>query len=185
MIIGVTGTNGAGKGTVVDYLVSKGFTHYSVRDEIVAEIRRRGLPVDRPSMNLVGTDLREKNGPTYFDDLFMARAQDAGIEEYVIESIRTVASARQIKARGGCLIVVDADPRIRYERAVLRGSGTDKVSYEDFLVQEAREMTSADPSNPAVMDISGVMQMADAVIHNDGSLEELRAQVDAALAKLR
>jgi dephospho-CoA kinase len=32
MIIGITGTDGAGKGAVVDYLVAqKGFTHYSGR----------------------------------------------------------------------------------------------------------------------------------------------------------
>lgn len=40
-IIGITGTMGAGKGTVVDYLVSNhGFKHYSARsvlNEMIAE----------------------------------------------------------------------------------------------------------------------------------------------------
>ena len=61
MIIGITGTNGAGKGTVVDYLVEKkGFTHYSVREALVEEIKKRGLEVNRMTMNEVATDLRRK-----------------------------------------------------------------------------------------------------------------------------
>ena len=42
--IGITGTLGAGKGTIVDYLVkNRGFVHYSVRAFITEEIKRRGL----------------------------------------------------------------------------------------------------------------------------------------------
>lgn len=38
-IIGITGTLGAGKGTVVDYLVkNKGFNHFSVGDYLIDEI---------------------------------------------------------------------------------------------------------------------------------------------------
>ena len=39
LIIGITGTLGAGKGTVVEYLVEKkGFDHYSVRAFLLKEI---------------------------------------------------------------------------------------------------------------------------------------------------
>ena len=51
IIIGITGTLGAGKGTIVDYLIkTKGFTHYSVRAFITKEIEKRKLPVNRDSM---------------------------------------------------------------------------------------------------------------------------------------
>ena len=43
IIIGITGTLGAGKGTIVDYLCKKrGFLHYSVREFLVEEIKNRG-----------------------------------------------------------------------------------------------------------------------------------------------
>ena len=42
MIIGITGTDGSGKGTVVDYLVEqKGFKHYSARAIFEEEIARQ------------------------------------------------------------------------------------------------------------------------------------------------
>ena len=51
IIIGITGTLGAGKGTIVDYLVkNKGYHHYSVRAYLTEEIKRRNLPVNRDSM---------------------------------------------------------------------------------------------------------------------------------------
>ena len=49
MIIGLTGSFGAGKGVVVDYLKTKGFKHYAARDFITEEINRRNLPVNRDS----------------------------------------------------------------------------------------------------------------------------------------
>ena len=186
MIIGITGTNGAGKGTVVDYLVEqKGFTHYSVREEITAEILRRGLEVNRPNLNEVATDLRKNNAPEYFTTVFLAQAERDGVTDAIIESIRNPKEAENIKAHGGFMLVVDADEHIRYERITSRGSATDSVSFEEFKAHEAREMTSENPDDPSYMDIGAVIRMADAVVENNGSLEELHAQVDAALARLQ
>ncbi|MCX6713904.1 MAG: dephospho-CoA kinase, partial [Candidatus Vogelbacteria bacterium] len=62
MIIGITGTLGAGKGAVVDCLKIKGFKHYSVTAFITDEIIKRGLPVNRDKMVLVANDLRAQYG---------------------------------------------------------------------------------------------------------------------------
>lgn len=181
MIIGITGTNGAGKGTVVDYLVkNKGFAHYSVRKYIEQEIAKRGMPLDRNSMNIVGNDMREKHGFDYWDKLIFADAQRSGDKNIIIESIRNLASAKILKEDGALIWAVDADKKIRYDRAVLRGSGTDHVSFEEFCAQEDKEMAQA-----AVHDMNtfGVIKIADAVFTNDGTPGELYAQVEVALKK--
>lgn len=176
MIIGVTGTNGAGKGTVVDYLVQKkGFNHYSARDFLVEEIQRRNMPVDRTSMNIVGNDLRAKHGPAYVIEQLFLRAQKTG-GDAVIESVRAVGEAEFLKANGAKLLTVDADPKIRYDRAVGRGTGTDRVDFETFVAQEERELISSDPTKHNML---GVMERADYKLENDGSLEELHRAIDA------
>ncbi len=68
MIIGITGTSGAGKGTVVDYLLKKGFKHYSVRDFLTEEILKRGLEPNRDNMIFVANELR-KNPSKLEDDM--------------------------------------------------------------------------------------------------------------------
>lgn len=184
MILGITGTIGAGKGTVVDYLVGKGFKHYSVREAITEEIVRRGLPVNRDTMNEVATDMRKKHGASYFGDVLWERAAADGAKDFIIESIRTTMEANRVKSKGGFILVVDAPEAVRYERIRGRGSETDSVSLEEFRKQEAREMTSENPDDPSYMNIRGVMDMKDATIVNDGTLEELGSRVDAALAAL-
>jgi dephospho-CoA kinase len=182
MIIGITGTNGAGKGTVVQYLVDhKGFAHYSVRAYIAEEIKRRGLPLDRASMNLVGNEMRATHGVEYWDTLIFKDAEEKGDENFIIDSVRNLASAKKLKEKGALLWGVDADRKTRYERAVLRGSETDKVSFEEFCAQEDKEMAQTAEHD---MNIFQILKMADVLLTNNGTQEELYAQVEEALKKL-
>ncbi len=179
IIIGITGTLGAGKGAVVEYLVrEKGFAHYSVREFINDEVRRRGLPVNRDSQTCVGTALRREHSPSYIVEQLYRRAEIVG-GNAIIESVRALGEVDFLKARGDFLLLaVDADPSIRYERIASRGSEKDAVSFEKFLADEGREMSSLDPDE---QNISACLARADYTLRNDGTLEELYAQVDNAL----
>ena len=181
MIIGITGTLGAGKGTIVEYLKKKGFRHYSVRQFITEEIKRRRMPVNRDSMVEVGNDLRAKKGASYCaEKLYETAEKEKG--DCIIESIRTPGEAEALKKKGKfVLFAVDANPRIRYERAVKRGTSTDSVSFDTFIENERREMTSTDPNK---QNISKVMEMADFTFENNGTIEDLNKKVEEVLAKL-
>lgn len=177
MILGVTGTNGAGKGTVVDYLIQKhGFAHFSVRAFLTEELLVRGLsPDDRGSFRDLGNELRKEHGPAYVIEQLYRQAENAG-RPAVIDSVRAVGEAGFLHQNSAKLIAVDADRKIRYNRAVSRATISDKVSFEVFCEQEDREMASTEPWD---MNIAAVMQMADFTVTNDGTLEELHAQIDA------
>ena len=182
MIIGITGSFGAGKGAVVDYLVrEKGFGDYSARAFITDEIKFRELPVNRDTMAEVANDLRQKHEPTYIIESLYTKAKDRG-GDAVIESLRAVAEVRLIKKLGGVVLGIDAPPELRYERAVARGSETDKVPYEEWLQQEIRE---SNPNDPTKQDIFGSLREADIVIENKGSLQELYEKIDEMLKEQR
>lgn len=181
MIIGLTGSFGAGKGAVVEYLVQKGFKYYSATEFIKEEIARRGMPPNRDSMIVVANDMRAKNGPAYIVESLYGRAKSYG-GDAVIEALRALAEVREIKKLGVIVIGVDADPEIRYTRAYARGEEKDNVSFEKFLAQEREE---SNPDNPAKQDIFGALKESDAVVQNNGTLEELRVQVDRILTMFR
>ncbi len=181
MTIGITGTNGAGKGTIVDYLVQKkGFAHYSARKFISKETERQGLPLDRSNMRLVANELRKVHGPSYVIEQLFEEAKTA-VGNVVIESVRTIGEAELLKSKGILLWAVDADRKTRYERVLKRWSETDKVSFEQFCEYEDREMAGTEPYD---MNVFGVMKMADHVFYNDGTQDELYAQVERVLDTL-
>ena len=182
MIFGVTGTNGAGKGTVVEYLVeTRGFQYFSAREFILEEIRRRGLPEDRNSLRMVANDLRQQHGPAHVIQSLFSKAAEDG-RDVIIESIRAIGEAEFLQSVGAYILAVDADKRLRYERITERASITDRVTFEEFVEQEDREMNALEPWD---MNVFGVMNMADFVLTNSGTREELHAQIDAALDSVR
>lgn len=176
IIIGITGTIGAGKGTVVEYLINKkGFKHFSARAFLIEEIEKRGLENNRDSMVLVANDLREKNSPSFVADELFKRALESG-NNCVIESLRTSGEIESLKSKGNfTLLAIDADPKIRYERIIGRSSSTDNISFEKFLADEQREMESNDPNK---QNLSKCIGMADFVINNNGTLEELNSKLE-------
>lgn len=175
MILGITGTIGAGKGTVVDYLVQeKGFAHYSVRDFLIEEIQVRGLPVNRDTMREVANSIRAEHQPSYIIEQLYERAAANG-HDALIESVRAIGEAEFLKSKNVQILAVDADRRVRFERVVTRGSATDDVDFETFVAHEEKELASTDPSG---QNIIGVMQMADYRIENDNSLDELHEKIE-------
>ncbi len=175
MIIGLTGTNSSGKGSVVELLIKKGFKHYSVRSFLIEEIKKRGLEVNRESMVLVANKLREENSSSYLVEKLYEKAEEDG-GNCIIESLRTVGEIESLKKNGNFyLIAIDADIRKRYERAFLRKNESDNVSFEKFVQDEQREMESTDPNK---QNLRACMEMADVKIITNGSLEELEKDVE-------
>lgn len=182
IIVWITGTLGAGKGTIVDYLVQKkGFQHLSVRAFLIQEIEKRGMIVNRDNMVIVANDLRAKHNPSYIIEQLYEQAK-VSKKNSIIESLRAVGEVEALKEKENFVfLAIDADPKIRYERAVLRWSETDHVSYEEFVSNEQREMTNTDPTK---QNLSKCMQLADYTLTNNWTLEELHKQIEEVTTKL-
>lgn len=182
LIIGITGTLGAGKGTVVEYLErQKGFDHYSVRAFLLEEICKRGMAENRDSMFNLANELRAQHGSAYVTDQLYFKAAESG-RNCIIESIRTPGEIDSLREKGKFfLFAVDADPEIRYQRIAERQSETDHISFETFIDNESREMNTSDPNK---QNLKACIRESDFVLNNNGTKEDLFREVEKVLGQI-
>ena len=171
MIIGITGTLGAGKGTVAAYLARKhNFTYYSVRNFLAQEVLHRGKMVNRDAIAAVAKELFAQHGPTYAVEQLLGQALTG--KNVVIESIRSKEEVEYLKAKGAAVWAVDADEQVRYQRTLKRDASVEQLSFATFVEKEKSEVS-----------LKEVIKMADTRLGREGTKEDLYAKVDLALAK--
>ena len=179
MIVGLTGTLGAGKSTIAEYLsTSKGYTSFSARDILKEESENRGQEPNRDTFREIANDLSSAFGPDFIAKLLYKKAVEGG-GDVVFESIRRPAEAEFLRQQGDCILVsVDAHLKARYERIQERGSEKDHVSFEEFVTQEKVEMETKSKHEQS---ISAVMDAANFCLTNNGTKEELYREIERIL----
>jgi hypothetical protein len=182
MIIGITGSIGGGKGTVVDYLIQKkNFAHYSSSGRLIELLEERGEFVDRDAMNRIANELRQNDPAGVPAENYKKYLADGSPADAIFESLHSVPEAQFVKDIGGIVIAVTADADVRFERISKRGSVKDNVTKEEFIAQQDREEKGSDDPNKS--NIFNVIKFADYKIENSADLNELYAQIDEFLQK--
>lgn len=178
MIIGLTGKNAAGKGEAAKYLEAKGYTYFSLSDELRAEATARGLTHTREEMIKLGTELREEKGVGYLAGKInekIKEMKEEGKNKFVVDSIRNPGEIEELqKNEDFTLVGVEATPEVRFERMVNRGRAGDAKNVEDFKKMEEKERKGGKASQQ----LEACLEMADILIGNDESLEELHKEMD-------
>ncbi len=77
---------------------------------------------------------------------------------------------------------MDADPKIRYERIVARGNETDRITFEKFVLDEAREMHATDPTK---QNLARCIELADYRLANNSTKEDLYGTMDGILLAIQ
>lgn len=173
-LIGLTGPNGAGKGEAAEFLKAKGYDGFSLSDVIRDKLREEGKTTSRDNMIEKGNALRRQFGPDILARLIMGKIRGKA----VIDSIRNVSEVEYLRGRGGfVLIAVDAPAETRFERARARGRDESVQTLDQFVRKEAAEKGE----DAGAQQLDKVMAMADIILTNDGSLEDLRRKLEELL----
>jgi len=175
MIIGLTGTNASGKGTVATYLVEKGFSYYSLSDELRILMKQEGAKLTRENFIEKGRFYREKKGNDYFAKLVKKKFNE---KDAVVDSIRNLGEIEEFrKLNHFFLIAIDAPIDTRFERSRKRKSERDERTLKEFILKEKKEMMG----KGAEQQLEACMAQADFQIINDSDLENLYKKIDDTL----
>ncbi len=178
MIIGITGTIGAGKGILAAHLKEKGFRHVSVSGFLAEEAAHRGLAPTRVARRELANEYRAKGATALIEEV-LADVNPMK-ENIVVESLHTVAEVKYVQGLGGTVIAVDAPLEKRWERIQTQGEGKDSASHEAFLAEQNRQMAS---NNPNENNLRAAIEVADYRFENAGTAEELFQKADGILGE--
>jgi len=172
-LIGLTGTNGAGKGEAAAYFQTRGYACYSLSDVIREELARRGEPASRDALIRTGNELRERYGA----DVLARRTMDkiGPDERAVIDSIRNTSEIAFLRRQKGfVLLAIDAPVEVRFARVAARGRDESAADLEAFRRKEDQERAGG----ALGQQLEACLAAADRLIVNDGTLLEFQRRLE-------
>jgi len=179
IVIGLTGPNASGKGTVAELLQKRGFGLHSLSDIVREEARAAGLTTGRDHLIVTGNRLRREGGAGVLALRILPRLGSRD----VVDSIRNPAEVEALRhgAKGFFLLGVTASPEIRYARALARRRQGDPLGdLEAFLNKEAEENGAGQSSQR----LDATLALSDEILVNDGGIKELGEALEVLLARL-
>ncbi len=172
MIIGLTGSMGAGKGEVVKILQKLGFQYVTLSQMVREEARERGVPEEREKLMEVGNEMRRREGTGVLAKRALKKIQTSGHGLWVVDGIRNPAEIEALKEGQNVHIVGLSAPReLLVERILKRKRKSDPETAAEVMARIEREWGRGEP--PEGQKMEACMQKTDHLIENTGTLEAL------------
>jgi len=175
LVIGLAGRIGSGKGTVSEYLIEKKGAQQFVYSAILTDILKRlNQPVTRENLQKLGAGLRNELGDEVLVDAMKGDLEGATAEIRLIDGLRYVNEVDMLKKfPNNVLVFVDVPLEMRHERIKKRAEkGEAEITLDKF-----KELDKA----PTEKELDQIKAMADHIIDNSGTVEELFKQADGIL----
>lgn len=180
IIIGLVGPMAVGKGAVCEYMAEKygaKQVRYSTMLRDVAD--RLFLPHTRDVLIKMSEVLRSTFGDDLMAQVVKKEAEALDVEVVCVDGIRRPQDVITMQDNPNFhLVAMDADIKVRYDRIVKRSENSDDQgkTFEQFEQDNARSTE---------VTIAEIAKQAEHIIDNNGSFEDLYAQVDALVTKLQ
>lgn len=180
IVVGLTGENCAGKGTVAEYLRKKSFYYLSLSDVLREELADEGKEITRENLIKKGNDLRKQYGPGVLGARTLLKLEQG--KNYVVDSIRHPEEVKALKkAKGFVLVYVTAPHEVRFERMKARKREGDPATLEAFKRLEEKELKNKEANGQQLLE---TFALASKKIVNDGDTDHLFDQVNSILGEV-
>lgn len=178
LVICITGMPGAGKSTASEVSANMGFEVFRMGDDVRMEAERRNLSPTDENLGLVMLQLRQSGGPVAIAILCKQRIEKESKSSFVlIDGIRNMNEFLEFKKLGRAVLVsVHASPERRFKFLTARGRADSPNSQHSFESRDRRELS---------VGIGESIALADEVVINNGSVEDLKKDVAELLSSYK
>lgn len=178
----LVGMPGSGKSEVARMCKIHGFVLARIGDRVWDEVKSRDLEITSENVGKVAGEMREKEGM----DVWARRTTDYIGEEIghtdgpiLIDGVRNweeIVHFRAVYGKDMTLVAVHSSPATRHRRLMRRGREDDSLDFDAIRARDKRELDWG---------IGRVIAMADHIIVNEGTIQDLERQCKDILDTLR
>ncbi len=177
-ILGFTGLIGSGKDVAAKYAGEKlGIPFFQISDVLKDIMRGQGVEITRDTLIVCGTKYAKEFGADYLAKVLLKKIDG---DKGVMSGMRQVAQIEYMRKNSDFyLVAVGADAEVRFRRSKERAEAGDAKSLELFVQNELEEN-----SGNNIQRVFECVKMADVLIINNSSLEDLYRKIDDLLARI-
>ena len=179
MLVGLTGRYASGKTTVLRWFASRGMRTMSCSDSIRRWLSEEGIEESRDALIEGGRELRRRGGAGILAEMLL---DELSGDDAVIDSIRTPGEVEALRVRDDfVLIEILAGTDSRWQRSQNRARPGDPSDRATFISQEKSEEVALDTAGQALV---ATAELADLVLFNNGSIEDLQGDLEDLIERL-
>ena len=176
LVIAISGMPGAGKSMASEAAKRLGLEVLVLGDVIREETKRRGLEPTPENVGSVMLQVRKDEGPAAVAKRLLPKVEASKSLILIVEGIRSEDEVRELKSKFDVITVgIHASPKTRFQRLLARARSDDPKTWDIFYERDSRELN---------VGLCRVIALADILLLNEGTIDELRSSFDTALKKL-
>jgi len=177
IVVGLAGMPGSGKSLVVETARELGYAIVVMGDVIRDETANRGLDLTPQNVGKVMLQLREEGGNTVVAEKCIPKIEAQASAKVLVDGLRSLYEVEAFKAHFAkfSLVAVHASPETRFNRLFNRHRSDDPSGWEVFRDRDMRELS---------VGLGNVVAMAEQMIVNDNSVEEVKLKVVESLQRI-
>lgn len=177
LVIGLAGMPGSGKSLVVNTARELGYAIVVMGDVVRQETVKRGFELTPQNVGKVMLEMRQKEGNFIIAQKCVPKIEEQTSNKVLLDGLRSLYEADIFKEHFSkfSLVAVHASPEIRFNRLAKRQRSDDPTEWKVFNERDMRELN---------VGLGNVIAMAEQMIVNDNSLENVKAKVKESLEEV-